>query len=52
MSQFLFQPDAIDSVNFKPIKTDIHQGVIKIVDYGIFHVFHILIFKAIRNIVN
>ncbi len=32
MSQFLFQPDPIDGVYFKSIKTDIHQGVIKIVD--------------------
>jgi hypothetical protein len=39
MSQFLFQPDPIDGVYFKSIKTDIHQGVIKIVDYEIVHVF-------------
>ena len=32
MAHFLFQPDAIDNVKFKPIKIDIHQGVIKIID--------------------
>src|SRR6476469_208946 len=42
MAHFLFQPDVIDSVKFKPIKTDLHQGVRKIVDYEIFHVFNII----------
>src|SRR6478609_1086106 len=37
MAQFLFQPDPIDEVKFKPIKIDIHQGVIKIVDDEIFY---------------
>jgi len=32
MPRFLFQPDSIDGVCFKPIKIDIHKGVIKIVD--------------------
>ena len=32
MAQFLFQPDPIDGVHFKPIKIYIHQGVIKIGD--------------------
>ena len=32
MAQFLFQPDPIEGVHFKPIKIDIHQGVIKIGD--------------------
>jgi len=35
MAQFLFQPDPIDGVHFKPIKIDIHQGVIKIGDYDL-----------------
>ena len=39
MAIFLFQPDPIDGVKFKPIKIDIHQGVIKIVD-DIFYDFH------------
>ena len=30
MARFLFQPDHIDGVRFKPIKIDIHKGVIKI----------------------
>jgi len=37
MAQFLFQPDPIEGVHFKPIKIDIHQGVIKIVDDEIFY---------------
>src|SRR3954452_21453860 len=41
MSQFLFQPDPIDGVYFKSIKTDIHQGVVKIVDDEIFYDFQI-----------
>ncbi len=32
MAQFLFQPDPIEGVRFKPIKIYIHKGVIKIVD--------------------
>src|SRR3954449_2759605 len=36
MASFLFQPDPIDGVKFKPIKIDIHQGVIKIVDDEIY----------------
>jgi hypothetical protein len=41
MPLFLFQPDPIDSVKFKPIKIDIHQGVIKIVDDEIFYAFQL-----------
>jgi len=37
MAQFLFQPDPIEGVHFKPIKIDTHQGVIKIVDDEIFY---------------
>ncbi len=32
MVKFLFQPDPIDGVDFKPMRVDIHLGVIKIVD--------------------
>jgi hypothetical protein len=39
--QFLFQPNPIDGVKFKPIKIDIHQGVIKIVDDLIFYDFQL-----------
>ena len=38
---FHFQPDLIDGVNFKPIKIDIHQDVIKIVDDEIFYDFQL-----------
>src|SRR5919112_6328156 len=41
MTHFLFQPDSIDGVHFKPIKVDIHQGVIKIVDEEIFYDFQL-----------
>jgi len=41
MAHFLFQPDPIDGVRFKPIKIDIHQGVIKIVDDEIFYDFQL-----------
>ena len=41
MASFLFQPDPIDGVKFKPIKIDIDQGVIKIVDDEIFYDFQI-----------
>ena len=41
MPQFLFQPDPIDGVNFKPIKIDIHQGVIKIIDDEILYNFQL-----------
>ena len=41
MVHFLFQPDPIDGIQFKPIKIDIHQGVIKIVDYEIFYDFQL-----------
>ena len=41
MAQFLFQPDPIDGVKFKPIKIDIHQGVNKIVDYEIHYDFQL-----------
>jgi hypothetical protein len=32
MTYFLFQPDHMKGVKFKPIKIDIHQAVIKIVN--------------------
>ncbi len=38
---FLFQPDPFDGVEFKPIKIDIHQGVIKIVDEEIYYDFQL-----------
>jgi hypothetical protein len=41
MAKFLFQPDPIDEVYFKPIKIDIHKGVIKIVDDEIFYDFEL-----------
>ncbi len=41
MANFLFQPDPIDDVQFKPIKIDIHQGVVKIVDEEIHYDFEI-----------
>jgi hypothetical protein len=41
MTKFLFQPDPIDGVNFKPIKIDIHKGVIKIVDDEILYEFQL-----------
>src|SRR3954467_4273642 len=41
MAQFLFEPDPIDGVKFKPIKIDIHQGVIKIMDDEIFYDFQL-----------
>ena len=41
MAHFLFQPDPIDDVHFKPIKIDIHQGVIEIVDDEIFYDFQL-----------
>jgi hypothetical protein len=41
MVHFLFQPDPIDRVKFKPIKIDIHQGVIKIVDDEILYDFQL-----------
>ncbi len=41
MANFLFQPDPIDYVQFKPIKIDIHQGVIKIVDEELHYDFEI-----------
>jgi hypothetical protein len=41
MAKFLFQPDPIDAVEFKPITIDIHQGVIKIVDEEIYYDFQV-----------
>jgi hypothetical protein len=40
-SKFLFQPDLIDGVRFKPIKIDIHKRVIKIVDEEIHYDFQL-----------
>ncbi|HYO06290.1 MAG TPA: hypothetical protein VER14_04840 [Phototrophicaceae bacterium] len=39
MAEFFFKPDPIDGVEFKPVKIDIHLGVIKIVDEEIYHDF-------------
>jgi hypothetical protein len=39
MAHFLFQSNPIDEVKFKPIKIDIPQGVIKIVEDEIFYDF-------------
>jgi len=41
MPRFLFQPDPIDGVKFNPVKIDIHQGVIKIIDDEIFYDFQL-----------
>src|SRR5919112_2981274 len=41
MAHFLFQPDPNDGGNFKPLKIDIHKGVIKIVDDEIFYDFQL-----------
>ncbi len=41
MAKFLFQPDSISGVEFKPIIIDIHLGVIKIVDEEIYYDFQI-----------
>jgi len=37
----MFQPDPIDGICFNPIKIDIHQGVVKIVDDEIFYDFQL-----------
>jgi hypothetical protein len=39
MAKFLFQPDPVDGVEFKPIRIDIHLGTIKIVDEEIYYDF-------------
>jgi len=39
LAQFFFKPDTIDGVEFKPIKIDIHLGVIKIIDEEIYYDF-------------
>ncbi|MDQ6723473.1 MAG: hypothetical protein M3Z01_04320 [Thermoproteota archaeon] len=41
MAKFLFQPDPIGGVEFKPLRIDIHLGVIKIVDEEIYYDFQI-----------
>ncbi len=41
VANFLFQPDSIDGVSFKPIKIDIHKGVVKILDKEIHYDFEI-----------
>lgn len=41
MPHFLFQPDPIDGIEFRPVKVDIHRGVMKIVDEEIHHDFEI-----------
>lgn len=40
-AHFLFQPDPIDGTKFKPMKLDIHQGVIKIVNDDLFYGFQL-----------
>ena len=49
MTHFLFQPDPIDGVSFKPIKIDIHKGVIKIVDDEIFYDFQLNTTESVVN---
>jgi hypothetical protein len=39
MNKFLFQLDPVNAVKFKPIRVDIHLGVIKIVDEEIYYDF-------------
>jgi hypothetical protein len=41
MDQYLFQLNPIDGVRFKPIKIDIHKGVIKIVNEEIHYDFQL-----------
>jgi hypothetical protein len=41
MTKFLFQPDPINGIEFKPITIDIHLGVIKIVDEEIYYDFQL-----------
>ena len=41
MAKFIFQPDPINAVEFKPIRIDIHLGVIKIVDEEIYYDFQL-----------
>ncbi len=41
MAKFLFRPDPIDGIEFKPITIDIHLGIIKIVDEEIYYDFRI-----------
>ncbi len=41
MAKFLYQPDPVDAVEFKPIAIDIHLGVIKIVDDEIYYDFQL-----------
>jgi hypothetical protein len=41
MPHFLFQPYLIDGVEFRPVRIDIHKGVVKIVDEEIHHDFEI-----------
>jgi len=47
MQRCLFQPNSIDDKKFKPIKIDIHKGVIKIVDEEIFYDFQLNITESI-----
>jgi hypothetical protein len=39
--QFLFQPNPIDGISFKPIAIGIHLGVIKIFDEEIYYDFQL-----------
>ena len=41
MPHFLFQPDPIDGVGFRPVRVDLHRGVVKIVDEEIHYDFEI-----------
>jgi hypothetical protein len=47
MAHFLFQPGSIDGMAFKPIRIDIHLGVVKIETDGISCDFDINNFNAI-----
>ncbi|HEY6534538.1 MAG TPA: hypothetical protein VIY08_01815 [Candidatus Nitrosocosmicus sp.] len=37
----MFQPDPIDGLKFKPLKIDVHQGIVKIVDEEIHYDFQL-----------
>ena len=39
MSKFLFQPDPMNGVQFRPVRIDIHVGVIKIANDEVYHDF-------------
>ena len=41
MPYLLFQPDPIDGVEFRPVRIDMHQGIVKIVDEEIHYDFEV-----------